>query len=191
MQKEVENLLTNGLAVPNTSSWSFPCLLVDLTQTIGKLDFLKGCWKVPLTQRAAEISAFVTPGNFLQYTVKAFGMCNAPSTFQRLMWAALASLANCEAYLEDVLVYSPDWESHMKTLLSVYQLFKNASLTLNLSNCEFSKAAITYLGNEVGAGSGSPPFSQDQCCCWVPSVHHQTPTVAFSRTSRLLQGIFL
>lgn len=49
---------------------------------------LKWYWQVPLTQRASDISAFVTPDNFLQYTVthlarvmllptfsKSFGLC--------------------------------------------------------------------------------------------------------------------
>lgn len=36
---------------------------------VTKLDLLKGYWQVPLTPRAREISAFVTPDAFLQYTV--------------------------------------------------------------------------------------------------------------------------
>ncbi len=52
---------------------------------ISKLDMLKGYWQVPLTPHASNISAFVTPDSFLQYTVMPFGMCNAPATFQRLV----------------------------------------------------------------------------------------------------------
>ena len=56
------------------------------------------------------------PVNFLQYTVMAFGMCNASATSQRLMWKVLSGIANCKAYLDDVVVYSNDWESHLETL---------------------------------------------------------------------------
>jgi hypothetical protein len=52
---------------------------------VSKLDLLKGYWQVPLTSQASDISAFVTPDNFIQYTVMPFGMCNAPATFQRLV----------------------------------------------------------------------------------------------------------
>ncbi len=52
---------------------------------VSKLDLLKGYWQVPLTSRASDISAFVTPDNFLQYSVMAFRMRNAPATFQRLI----------------------------------------------------------------------------------------------------------
>ncbi len=34
-------------------------------QYITKLDLLKGYWQVPLTERASEVSAFVTPDSFL------------------------------------------------------------------------------------------------------------------------------
>ncbi len=40
---------------------------------ITKLDLLKGYWQVPLTERAFEISAYVTPDSFLQYMRMAFG----------------------------------------------------------------------------------------------------------------------
>lgn len=36
---------------------------------VTKLDLHKGYWQVPLTPRAREISAFVTPDAFLQYSV--------------------------------------------------------------------------------------------------------------------------
>ncbi|KAG1936440.1 interleukin-1 receptor accessory protein-like 1-A [Pimephales promelas] len=42
-------------------------------------------YAVPLTSRAKELSAFVTPDAFLQYTVMPFGVRNAPATFQRLV----------------------------------------------------------------------------------------------------------
>lgn len=56
---------------------------------VSQFDLLNGYWQVHLTERASKISAFVTPDHFLQYTVTAFGMCNAPATFQRLVNTAL------------------------------------------------------------------------------------------------------
>ncbi len=75
----------NAVTVPD----SFPLPRIeDCIDSIGsaifitKLDLLKGYWQVPLTDKASDISAFVTPDHFLQYTVMAFGMRNAPATFQ-------------------------------------------------------------------------------------------------------------
>lgn len=117
---------------------------------VSKLDLLKGYWQVPLTERASLIYAFVTPDYFLQYTVMAFGMCNAPATFQRLVNSVLSGLPNCNAYLDDLIIYSTTWEEHMQSLKQVFSRLSNASLTVNLAKCEFGHATVTYLGRQVG-----------------------------------------
>ncbi|XP_065149952.1 uncharacterized protein [Paramisgurnus dabryanus] len=146
-----------------TVSDSFPLpRMDDLIDRVGpakcitKLDLLKGYWQVPLTQRASEISAFVTPDVFMQYTVMPFGVKNAPATFQRLMQLVLGDIPNCSVYLDDVVVYSEDWDSHMSSLKTVCQRLADASLTLNLAKCEFGKAMVTYLGKQVGQGQVRP-----------------------------------
>ncbi len=119
---------------------------------VTKLDLLKGYWQVPLTPRASEISAFVTPDDFMQYSVMAFGMRNAPSTFQRLMRIVLNGVENCEAYLDDIVIYSSSWEEHASSLREVFSRLAGASPTLNLAKCEFAKATVVYLGKVVGQG---------------------------------------
>jgi len=123
---------------------------------ITKLDLLKGYWQVPLTERASKISAFVTPDSFLQYKRMAFGLRNAPATFQRLMSTVLGDVPNCNIYLDDVVIYSTTWAEHMLTLHDVFRRLKAASLTLNLKKCEFAKASVTYLGKQVGNGKVRP-----------------------------------
>lgn len=119
---------------------------------VSKLDLLKGYWQVPLTSRASDISAFVTPDNFLQYTVMPFGMRNAPATFQRLVNTVFADVPNCTAYLDDVVIHSSTWSEHLASLKMAFQRLESASLTLNLAKCEFGKATVTYLGKQVGRG---------------------------------------
>lgn len=65
------------------------------TQCVTKLDLLKGYWQVHLSEHAKDISAFVTPSDLLQYSVMAFGLCNASATFQHLMNVILSGLSHC------------------------------------------------------------------------------------------------
>lgn len=123
---------------------------------VTKLDLLKGYWQVPLTPRASDISAFVTPDHFLQYKVMAFGMCNAPATFQRLINTLLFDLKNCNAYLDDLIIHTSSWEEHVQVLGEVFARLAKASLTLNLAKCDFGKATVIYLGREVGQGQVRP-----------------------------------
>lgn len=45
-----------------------------------------------------------------------FGLCSVPATFQRLVNSALSGLPNCNAYLDDLIVYSTAWEEHLYSL---------------------------------------------------------------------------
>ncbi|XP_076843961.1 uncharacterized protein LOC143488888 [Brachyhypopomus gauderio] len=148
-------------AITVTDSFPLP-RIDDCVDAIGdarfvtKLDLLKGYWQVPLTPRASELSAFVTPDAFLQYTVMPFGLKNAPATFQRLVNGVFANLPGCTAYLDDVVVYSWDWTSHLQLLREVFARLARASLTVNLAKCDFARATVTYLGLQVGHGHVCP-----------------------------------
>ena len=123
---------------------------------VSKLDLLKGYWQVPLTPCASEISAFVTPDDCSQYNVLAFGLRNAPATFQGLVNVVLSGIPNCTAYLDDLVVYSNTWSGHVQILTLVFERLAKASLTLNLAKCDFGKATVTYLGKRVGHGQVRP-----------------------------------
>ncbi len=149
----------NSLIVPDC----FPLPRIDecidnvgAAKFVSKLDMLKGYWQVSLTPRASDISAFVTPDSFLQYNVMAFGLRNAPATFQRLVNTVLAGVPNCSAYLDDLVIYTSTWPEHLSVLTTVFQRLADASLTLNLAKCEFGKATVTYLGKQVGKGQVRP-----------------------------------
>ncbi len=122
----------NSVTVPD--SYPLP-RMEDCIDNLGsakfvtKLDLLKGYWQVPLTSRAAEISAFVTPDDILQYKVMAFGLRKAPATFQRLVNTVLSGVSNCDAYL-DLVIYSSNWQEHLTLLRTVYDLITLFLITL-------------------------------------------------------------
>ena len=65
------------------------------------LDLISGYWQVEMSPQDQEKTAFCTPEGLLQFNVKPFGLCNAPTTFQRLMDMVLAGLqwSSCLVYL--------------------------------------------------------------------------------------------
>lgn len=134
---------------------------------VSKFDLLKGYWQVPLSARAKEISAFVTPNHFLQYKVMPFGMRNAPATFQRSVNHVLSGLHGCEAYL-DVIVYSSSWSEHLCQIQDLFDRLSAASLTINLAKCDFGKATVTYLGKIVGRGQVRPLGAKIEAICQFP-----------------------
>ena len=127
---------------------------------VTKIDLLKGFYQVPLSERAKELSAFVTPSGLYQYKVMAFGMKNAPATFQRLINAVTQGIEGCDAYIDDGVIYSDTWEEHLSILRQFYQRLSEAKLTINLSKSEFGCATVTFLGHVVGQGQIKPVDSK-------------------------------
>lgn len=142
---------------------------VGSAKFVSKFDLLKGYWQVPLTKRAQEISSFVTPSGLYSYQVMSFGLRNAPATFQRLMNRVISGLEGCAVYLDDLVVFSDSWESHLKRLRSVMRRLSEARLTVNLAKCEFAKATVTYLGKVVGNGEVRPIQAKVQAIQNFPS----------------------
>jgi len=148
-------------SVTKTDSYPIPriddCIdRIGSAKYVSKFDLLKGYWQVPLTERAKEISAFVTPDGLYQYKVMPFGMKNAPATFQRFVNNIIASLEGCEVYIDDIVVYSNSWDQHVDRIHSFFESLTKANLTVNLTKSEFGKAYVTFLGHVVGQGQVKP-----------------------------------
>ena len=146
-----------------TKSDSFPIpRIADCIDQIGNakfvstFDMLKGYWQVPLTPRAREISAFVTPSGLYQYKVMPFGMKNAPATFQRMVNKLVRDINGCEGYIDDVVIFSDNWSDHIRQIERFFQIMREAKLTINLMKSEFGKATVKYLGHIVGQGQVRP-----------------------------------
>lgn len=149
----------NGVTKPD--SYPLPriedCIdQVGAARYVSKFDLLKGYYQVPLTPRAQEISAFITPSGLYSYTRMAFGLRNAPSSFQRLMNRVVAGLEGCAVYIDDVVCYSDTWEVHLARIRSLFERLAAANLTVNLAKCEFARATVVYLGKVVGQGNVRP-----------------------------------
>lgn len=129
---------------------------VGAAKFVSKLDLLKGYWQVRLTDRAREVSAFITHNGLFAYRVMSFGLRNAPACFQRLMNIVVAGLEGVTVYLDDVILVSDTWPAHLQRLRALFHRLAEARLTVNLAKCEFAGATVTYLGRVVGQGQVRP-----------------------------------
>ncbi|KAL2077768.1 hypothetical protein ACEWY4_027272 [Coilia grayii] len=146
-----------------TKADSFPLPRVDdcidqvgAARYVSKFDLLKGYYQVPLTPRAQEVSAFVTPSGLYSYKVMSFGLRNAPATFQRLMNRVISGLQGCTVYLDDAVLVSDTWGEHLVRIRAFFERLLQAKLTVNLAKCEFARATVVYLGKVVGQGQVRP-----------------------------------
>lgn len=134
-------------SVTKTDSYPIPriddCIdKIGNAKFVSKFDLLKGYWQVPLTERANEISAFVTPDGLYQYKVMPFGMKNALATFQRMIHSLLQDLEGCEAYIDDAVIYSKTWEGLLRMMCVLFDILAKANLTMNLVKSDFFHAYV-------------------------------------------------
>ena len=86
-------------------------------------DLNSGFWQVPMNEESKQYTAF-TLGSMGLYECESmsFRLCNAPSTFQRLMQNCLGelNLTYCLIYLDDVIVFSEIPEEHLQRMRVVF-----------------------------------------------------------------------
>ena len=84
-----------------------------------------------------------------------FGLTNSPATFQTLIntiFAELIALGKVAVYMDDILIYSSNKETHRKTTHEVLKHLKEYDLYLKPEKCEFDKDRIKYLGMMIEPG---------------------------------------
>ena len=113
------------------------------------LDLASGYWQVELNPADKEKTAFSTSFGLFQFNVMPFGLCNAPSTFQRLMEMVLAGLhwSICLVYIDDIIIYGRTCEEHLERLEEVFKRLRQAGLKMKPSKCFLLQKRVRYLGH--------------------------------------------
>ena len=120
------------------------------------LDLISGYHQVPMTRRAQEKSAFITPQmspSHWEYRFMPFGLTGAPATFQRLVDTMLRGIQynTVLAYLDDIIIIGKDVADCRNNLAEVFARIRSANLKLKPTKCELFKDEISYLGHIVSA----------------------------------------
>lgn len=89
---------------------------------ISKLDLKDAYWQIGLADQSKAMTAFTVPGRPLyQFVVMPFGLCTAPQTM---------CLRHCVfGYLDDLVIVSEDFQSHLTALVKIAEQFRIAKLT--------------------------------------------------------------
>jgi hypothetical protein len=82
----------------------------------------------------------------------AFGLCNTPATFARVINLVLRGLNRkvVLAFLDDILVLGWDFEGHLANLKAVLVRFSEYGLKLKPKKCELFQKEVEFLGRVVG-----------------------------------------
>ena len=94
-----------------------------------------------------------------EFKVCPLGLAQAPAYFQRLVNEVLRRLPFAFGYLDDILIFSPDMDTHLKHVRQLFNRLREADLKLKESKCNFLKAHVQYLGHLI-SGKGIEPVPE-------------------------------
>lgn len=77
--------------------------------------------------------------------------------FSRLVDKLLGGLEELtRPYLDDVSVFSNNWECHLQHKRTVLERIRGMGLTIKSEKCQFGQDSVMYLGPEIGHGKREP-----------------------------------
>ena len=123
------------------------------------LDLAIAYHQVPVTPSNVETTAFITHVGLFEMVQMPFGLCNAPSTYQRLMSIVLRELISriCLEYLDDVIVFSRRRTQHLDYLRAVFTRILGAGLKIKPLKCHlFETKSFTWATSSTHPAS--PPI---------------------------------
>jgi len=124
-------------------------LLIELqgSKWFSAMDASAGYWQIGLEESSKEKTAFTLGrGGLWEHEVMAFGLCNAPATFQRAMENHLKEFLwkFSLVYIDDIIVYSKTWDEHLQHLTVIFEALRKAGVMLKMKKCHFFQRELPY-----------------------------------------------
>jgi hypothetical protein len=121
-----------------------------------KIDLSKGYWQIPMDETSKPLTAFNTEEGVYQFRRMPFGLVNSGAVFCRMIRKLLDGIKNVESYVDDIIVHTKDWKTHMEVLEQIFGKLKTHNLTVRPTKCEIGARCVEILGHKVGEGDLRP-----------------------------------
>jgi hypothetical protein len=115
------------------------------------LDGYSGYHQIPIHPDDQSKTTFTYPYGTFTYRRMSFGLCNAPTSFQRCMMAIFSDLIEkvMGVFMDDFSVYSKTFKDYLANLDKVLKRCQMADLVLNWEKCHFMVGEGIVLGHKI------------------------------------------
>lgn len=135
---------------------SYPMPLIDSVVTkvrdaryLSSLDLKQAFFQIPLDESSKLKTAFAVQGRgSFCFKVVPFGLVNSAQALVRLMDMVIGAQLDPYVfyYLDDIIVATPDFTTHLDVLKKLFLRLKDAGLTVNFDKCVFCRSSLKFLG---------------------------------------------
>jgi len=138
-----------------------------------------------MQEASIEKTAF-SPGpgyGLWEFVVMPYGLTGATQTCQRGLDELFRECHDCvDNYVDDIIIFSDDMDSHKTDLMRVFEKLQAAGFTLKGSKCLLGQSSITHLGFQYSAQGVSPSTDKTK-------VIAEWPTPTNSKELRSFLGL--
>ena len=122
------------------------------------LQIASGYYQVKIAESDRQKTAFQTRFSLFEHVRMGFGLCNATSTFQRIIHLVLRGLTwkTVLAYLDDVVILGNCFSDHIQNLKETLDRLKTYNLKLKRKKCILFQKEVKFLGKIVSAQGIKP-----------------------------------
>ena len=125
-------------------------------KVFSKCDIRKAYHHIEVEKSHRHKTAVTTPWGVWQFVKMPMGLANASQSYQRYMNSLLQGVEGVYCYLDDLLLYSDNEESHLQIVDKVFKILSEAGLSLALDKCQFGQSSLEFLGYKVDESGITP-----------------------------------
>nr|GEW14005.1 hypothetical protein [Tanacetum cinerariifolium] len=117
-----------------------------------------GYFHIPIPPEDQEKTTFTCPYGTFAYKRMPFGLCNAPTTFQRCMTTIFHEQIedSMEVFMDDFSIFGSSFDHCLKNLEKMLKMCKETNLVLNWEKCHFMVKKGIVLGHKVSDPEDEP-----------------------------------
>ena len=115
------------------------------------LDGYSGYFQIEIAAEDKKKTTFTCPFGTYEYRRMAFGLCNAPATFQRCMLNIFSDLVEriMDIYMDDITIYGGSFEECLINLETILHRCIEKNLVLSWEKCHFMVSQGIVLGHII------------------------------------------
>ena len=115
------------------------------------LDRYSGYNQITISPENQEKTTFTCPYGAFAFRRMPFGLCKAPSTFQRCMMAIFSNMVEkkIEVFMDDFSVLGKSFDNRLENLRQTLIRCEETNLVLNLEKCHFMMKEGIVLGHQI------------------------------------------